>query len=197
MIRTAEIVRAIDMSIATRSEAMRIESAVHPGRIAAGIAGRLLTGIGMIMILIVLTACISIAAPKIAGYDGYIVASGSMEPEIPAGSIVCATETEPMLLRMGDVIVYEDTSRGATITHRVVSNNPFTGTIIAKGDANEREDVNPVTYDRVVGKVEKYVPLLGYAGAIFSSTAGRIIAALMLIESWLLIETGIMIKGRC
>lgn len=153
--------------------------------------GRLLRVTGIILMLIVICACLSLIIPKAAGYEAYVVVSGSMEPNIPVDSLVYSKKTDPALLRAGDVIVFRDATRGTTpITHRVVSNNPFTGTIITKGDANAQQDANPVSYDDVVGKVKMHIPRIGSITAMFSSTFGRIIAVLILLEAWLLMEIG-------
>lgn len=164
---------------------------------SASFTGRLLHGIGVFLMAFVVAACLVVVIPKIAGYESYIVISGSMEPTFPVGSIVYSKETDPTLLRSGDVIVFSDPSRGtAPITHRVVSNNPFTQTIRTKGDANSREDVNPVSYEDVIGKVERYLPSVGFIAAMFSTKTGKFIVALMLLEAWLLMEIGSRLKGK-
>ena len=126
------------------------------GNRAAGrnAAGRILYVIGALLMAVVIAACFSLVIPKLAGYDVYVVVSGSMEPAIPVGSIVYSHKTEPAELQTDDVIVFIDSARGETpITHRVVTNDTAACLITTKGDANEHEDVDPVTYDNVIGKV--------------------------------------------
>ena len=194
MIRIVDIAGAIDMSRVERNE----ETYKENERESAGgsnmsFAGRVLHAIGVILLVIVLAACLSLVIPKIAGYDGYVVVSGSMEPNIPVGSIVYSEKTDPAT---GDVIVFVDPSRGTTpITHRVVTNNPFTQNIITKGDANENQDVNPVTYENVIGKVAVHVPRVGFTAAMFTTTVGKLVVALILLEGWLLMEVGRRLKG--
>ena len=154
-------------------------------------AKRVLSLLGVVLILSVVAACLSLTIPKFMGYSGYIVVSGSMEPTIPVGSIVYSKPSDPALMRAGDVIVFTDESRGTTpITHRIVTNNPMTGIITTKGDANENEDINPVNYDNVLGRVEAYVPRIGYTAAMFTSRLGKVVAVLLLLEGWLLMEIG-------
>ncbi len=170
------------------SRAERNEENVKPKkRSKTGI--RIMGIIGKIIMVVVLAACLSLAVPKLAGYSGYVVVSGSMEPEIPVGSLVFSHEIDPATLQLGDVIVFIDPARSATpITHRVIINDALSGTIITKGDANEVEDANPALYDNVLGKVVIHIPRVGFAAAKLTSALGKIIAGLLLLEAWLLIE---------
>ena len=191
MIKALDIVRTTYMSRVERNEAIYRENEAVSEKRGILAAGRLLNAIGVIIMVIVVAACLSLVIPRIAGYDTYVVVSGSMEPAIPVGSIVYSEEVDPALLLPGDVIVFVDESRGPTpITHRVVVNNTDTQTIITKGDANQHRDVNPVTYDNVVGRVKAHVPRVGFTAAMFTSTLGKLVAALLLLEAWLLTEIG-------
>lgn len=158
-------------------------------------AGRVLCATGIALMILVASACLSLTAPRLAGYEGYVVVSGSMEPTIPVGSVIYSKKMDPSLLQTGDVIVFINETRGATpITHRVVANNPSTGTITTKGDANENVDINPVTYSNVIGKVITHVPKIGFIVARFTTVLGKIVAALILLEGWLLNEIGRRLK---
>ena len=197
MIRVVDIAQAIDMSRVERNQAIYSEDKTESSRKGAGIAGRLLIAVGTIFMVVVVAACLSLVIPKLAGYDTYVVVSGSMEPSIPVGSIVYSEPVDPELLRAGDVIVFSDKTRSeAPITHRVVSNNPFTGTIITKGDANANRDTNPVSYDNVIGSVKTHVPRVGFTAAMFTSPLGKLVAGLFMLEAWLLIEVGRRLKKR-
>ena len=147
--------------------------------------------------VLVAAACLSLIIPRLAGYEGYVVVSGSMEPTIPTGSIIYSKRIDPVTLQTGDIIVFTDEARGTTpITHRVVINDHSAGTITTKGDANENEDINPVTFDSGVGKVAAHVPRIGFTVAMFTTVLGKIAAALMLLEGWLLNEIGRRLKMR-
>ena len=152
--------------------------------------GRHILGmIGNVLMVFVFAACLSIVIPRLLGYDAYVVVSGSMEPNIPVGSLVYSHKEDPASLQTGDVIVFVDPARGTTpITHRVVSNDTAAGTIKTKGDANEGEDINPATYDNVLGKVAAHVPRAGFIAAMLTSKLGKVIIVLLLLEAWLLIE---------
>lgn len=159
--------------------------------------GVVLGVIGKALMAVVIVAVMSLVIPRLAGYDAYVVVSGSMEPNIPVGSLVFAKEVDPAKLSGGDVIVFVDPSRSSTpITHRVVSNDTESGTLITKGDANEHEDVNPATYDNVRGRVGLHVPRVGFAAATLTSPLGKIIAILLLAEAWILIEIERRLKDK-
>ena len=178
------------MSRAERNEAIYRENEAKPVK-GTRREGRILGMIGNILMVLVMFACLSLVIPKIAGYDAYVVVSGSMEPNIPVGSIVFAKECDPATLSTGDVIVFVDPSRSQTpITHRVVTNNTKKATLTTKGDANESEDKNPILYENVKGKVDAHIPRIGFVAATLTSALGKLVAVLMLAESWLLIEIG-------
>ncbi|MBR6834535.1 MAG: signal peptidase I [Oscillospiraceae bacterium] len=197
MIRTADILDTIFMSRVERNQSLYEDMFEENNRRTHKTAGRVLRAAGIALMVLVASACLSLIIPRLAGYEGYVVVSGSMEPTIPVGSLIYSQQTDPALLKTGDVIVFIDEARGTTpITHRVVTNDPSTGTTITKGDANQSEDINPVTYDNVVGKVAAHVPRIGFTVAMFTTVLGKIIAALLLLEGWLLNEIGRRLKLR-
>lgn len=159
--------------------------------------GKFLIAAGRLVMLVVVAACLSLVIPHFIGYETYVVVSGSMEPNIPVGSIVYSKKADPAALQTGDVIVFVDPARGTTpITHRVVTNDTAAGTIVTKGDANEAEDVNPATYDNIKGKVAVHIPRMGFVASALTSFLGKLVAILMLMEAWLLIEIGNRLKIR-
>jgi signal peptidase I len=161
------------------------------------IIGRILYFAGVLLMVFVVCTCLCIAVPKFIGYESYIVVSGSMEPDMPVGSIAISRKVDPAQLQTGDVIVFVDPQRGQTpITHRVVSNDPGTGTIVTKGDANEHEDVNPATYDNVKGKIVRHAPYLGYVASLFTSLLGKMLVVLIALEGWLFTEIGRRLSYR-
>ena len=195
MIRTTDFVNAIEMSRVERNQQFYTDNTARKG--GSSIAGRLLSVIGILLMVLVAAACLSLTIPKFAGYSGYVVVSGSMEPAIPVGSMVYSKPADPATLQTGDVIVFVDESRGTTpITHRVVSNDTAAGTITTKGDANEHQDINPVTYDNVVGKVVMHIPHIGFTAAALTSVPGKAVAVLIMLEGWLLTEIGRRLRIR-
>ena len=127
--------------------------------------------IGTILLIIIIAACIPLTVPKAMGYQLYTVVSGSMEPAIPTGSLVYIKYVEPKEIAEGDVIAfYGSDADGSIITHRVVSNSTAMGQFITKGDANEENDMNPVTYNQYMGKMVRSIPKVG--GIVQTVTGG-------------------------
>ena len=201
MIRIADIAGAIDMSRVERNAHLYEEIEKEVEQLSKGkgkrTAGFVLGALGNLLMLAIVVACIGLAMPRIAGYDGFVVVSGSMEPAIPVGSLVFSKEVDPADVQVGDVIVFRTAARGDTpITHRVVRNDRAARQITTKGDANEREDVSPVTYDNVVGKVRMHIPRVGFIASMLTSVLGKIVAVLLLVEAWLLTEVGKRLRAK-
>lgn len=124
----------------------------------------------IIMVALLLIAAVLIV-PNLMGYKNMAVLSGSMEPGIPVGSVVMVKETDPAGLQPGDIITYR-LSENTLVTHRVQSIDTEKQEIITKGDANNTEDANPVTYAQVVGLMKMHLPLLGYISIYIKSPIG-------------------------
>lgn len=97
--------------------------------------------------------------PDFFGIKPFIVITGSMEGTISAGDLVITKAVDPSTLQVGDIISYKEGN--AVITHRIVEMTTADGepAFITKGDANNAEDTNPVTWTQVEG-----VYLFGIAG---------------------------------
>ncbi len=128
--------------------------------------------IGTLILLVVLVAAGSVTVPRFMGYSIFHVVSGSMEPEIPIGSVVYIKPVPAKDVKEGTVIAFN--SGDSTVIHRVVKNYNFDGEFITKGDANEKEDLNEVKYDQFIGEVIYHLPILGQLLMILMSDVGRI-----------------------
>lgn len=136
---------------------------------------------GVLLLIAVIGLCAPLTLPRVFGYQIYNVVSGSMEPAIPTGSLVYVSKTEPADLKTDDVIAfYSSADTGAIITHRIVKNQVVSGQIITKGDANAAEDMIPVKYGQVLGKVEHAIPVAGKILAAVATIYGKIAAACMI-----------------
>ena len=128
--------------------------------------------IGTLMLLSVIIAAAPLTIPQYMGYEIYNVVSGSMEPEIPIGSVIYVKPTDPTDIEKGDIIAFQ--SGDSVVMHRVVVNKVVEGTFTTKGDANEGGDLNEVPYADLIGIVARHVPVLGQLLILFGSTFGRI-----------------------
>ena len=112
--------------------------------------------------------------PRVVGFSVFRVLTGSMEPEIPEGSLLVVRETDTDAIQIGDVISFfspDPTLEGAVNTHRVVDIQTENGgkVFYTKGDANVLEDAYPVPADRVVGKAVHVSAGWGKAVAVLSN----------------------------
>ncbi|MDI9646537.1 MAG: signal peptidase I [Archaeoglobales archaeon] len=94
------------------------------------------------------------------GVHPAVVGSGSMSPSIQTGDVIIVSKIDTDDLNIGDIIQYM--AEGYTVTHRIVDiietdDGRF---FVTKGDANEIPD-DPISEDRVVGKVIFVVPKIG------------------------------------
>lgn len=128
--------------------------------------------IGTLMIVAVILTYLPLSLPRLMGYEIYEVVSGSMEPEIPVGSVVYVKPTAPVELEPEDVIAFW--SGGTTVTHRVVQNRTVEGELVTKGDANKTEDLHTVPYDDVIGRVQRHFPMVGHLMSLYASTIGKV-----------------------
>lgn len=143
--------------------------------------------LSVILLIGVIAMCVPLTVPRLLGYQIYTVISGSMEPEIPLGSLVYVAEVDPETVMEGDVIAfYGGSNNGAIITHRVVYNQTVVKSFVTKGDANDTEDIIPVEYNRLIGVVTKTIPKLGSVMTVFTETRGKLFAAGLLAISVLL-----------
>lgn len=140
------------------------------------------SALGTVLLIIIVAACVPLTVPRLFGLQLYTVVSGSMEPSIPTGSLIYVGETEPKDVENGSVIAFFGSADSESIiTHRVVENRTLTGEFVTKGDANDKEDMKPVSYDRYIGEVVLSVPWLGNLAYAVTSAQGRAAVVIMIL----------------
>lgn len=155
-----------------------LESALYSsGRKGGKVFPALCSVLGTLILVGVIAAFFPLTVPRLMGYEIYEVVSGSMEPEIPVGSAIYVKAAEPETIVEGDVIVYS--RDGSAVTHRVEENRYVEGEFITKGDANSEEDVEPVGYDSLIGKVERHIPALGIIMSLLAGNTGKLYAVIL------------------
>ena len=144
-------------------------------------------------ILIVLLLGIAIMyIPKIFGIQPMIVLSGSMEPTYHVGSLLYIKNADANEIAVGDPITFY-LDDNTLVTHRVVEIDKKNQTYTTKGDANEKEDGSPVSFDKVLGKPVFNIPQLGYLADKISQTSGKIIYVVAIIVDVILMYMGDLI----
>ena len=111
-----------------------------------------------------------------------MVLSGSMEPKIRTGGLVF-TDTSRKDPQIGDIITYS--LNDSFVTHRVIRREG--SMLITKGDANDGEDLAPVSAEQVLGTVVFTIPFLGYMAAFMRRKTIWAICILMISQELIFI----------
>ena len=98
-----------------------------------------------------------------------------MSPAFEVGDIVLVDEIEIEDIQEGDIIQYVGFDN-STVLHRVVDIYEENGETLfsTKGDANPSPDFNPITSNRILGKVVFTIPKLGWIQIYFKSLLQQI-----------------------
>jgi len=144
-----------------------------------------------IVLLAVLSPFVVFAVPQVIGADdGFVVLSGSMEPELSPGDVVIVDASASV--EVGDVITYRSPGDSVPTTHRVVGERD--GGYETKGDANENVDAGLVGPEAVIGQVVLTIPLLGHVILWANTSIGYV--ALVVIPLVLLGVTELLAWSR-
>jgi len=142
-----------------------------------------------LLLIFLLTATVALGAvlrdesqlsPWGMGY--FIIATGSMEPAIPVGSVIFVTSVPADKIEEGDVVTYFAHNWQDVVTHRVmsISVEQDAYTFITRGDANNADDP-PLEYERVIGRVFLTISgnnlILGMLGGSNTGQVGMIMVA--------------------
>ena len=132
-----------------------------------------LSAVATVLLLAVMAVALPFSVPKLFGYQIYNVLTQSMEPAMPVGSAIYVKRCDPQALEQGEIITFRlSQATGLVETHRVVENDTQARQLITKGDANALPDVDPLSYERVVGKVVICIPVLGTVSEMLHSGPG-------------------------
>ncbi len=130
--------------------------------------------VGLMMMFLVVVLCLPLALPRLLGFEAYAIVSGSMEPQIPVGSLVYAKAMAPEEIEVGDIIVFYGGRAGeAVTTHRVVENRNAEKEFVTRGDANAGDDMEARPYANLIGRVEHILPHFGRLSLMMSMTSGK------------------------
>ena len=101
--------------------------------------------------------------PSFLNMDLYIVTSTSMKPKLNIDDVIIVKKGyDSKSYKVGNIITYYR-SDGEVITHRIskVLSAGELREFVTKGDNNETQDEEIVTYDKIVGKVIYIFPRFG------------------------------------
>lgn len=138
-----------------------------------------------IVIAVIALLLIAFIALKAAGFQFFVVMSGSMEPVLPVGSVVLVEPTPYNEIQVGDDISFVVGEEKVTVTHRVVEKDESANTLTTKGVANNVSD-DPIPASAVIGKVIFDIPFIGRLLYFLSSLQGKIVAGIVVV-AWVII----------
>lgn len=131
--------------------------------------------LAMILCVVVVCQVLSNGYVSVFGYSMFRVTTGSMEPELPVGTLLVANEVSISEIRVDDIVIFRSKSSdmlGAVITHRVINileNSNGQIFLETKGDANQYPDASYVEQKNLIGRV------------VYNTSSGNPVSELMSI----------------
>jgi signal peptidase I len=156
--------------------------------------------ISLILCLTVVTQVVSNGYVQIGGLSLFRVVTGSMEPELPVGSLLICQETSIQQIQEGDIICFRSRNpqiMGKIITHRVIDiTTSGEGELLleTKGDANLSADSEFVTAKNLIGRVNHYAKDGNLMASLVNVLTDRI-GFLMLILFPTLLIAGFILRS--
>jgi signal peptidase len=148
------------------------------------------TVLGTLLLIALVVPFAVFAVPQVIGADhGFVILSGSMEPDIAPGDVVIVDASAPV--GVGDIVTFSEDS-DVPVTHRIVAEED--GQWVTKGDANENRDARPVAPETVLGKVVLTIPLIGHVVLWANTPVGYI--SLVLVPLLLLLGNELLSWAR-
>lgn len=127
----------------------------------------------------------ALGGARFVGYGTQVIATGSMSPVAPRGSVVLMRPLAGDRVRVGDVVLIprptHDGRPVAPIMHRVVSIRRVDGvtTVETKGDANRTPDPDPYVIRRRTMTPVVVVPYLGFLFTALRTPQGWFLLAIL------------------
>jgi signal peptidase len=169
-------------------------------RRSAALAGRVLAWAVLLSAAALLT--VAVVVPRIAGATPYAVLTGSMEPELPPGTLVVVRPASIEEIEIGDVITYQlDSGEPTVVTHRVVGigiDVDGERVLSTQGDANESADPKPVREVQVKGELWYSAPQLGHLHQLLTGQQRQwgVYAVAVLLFGYAALAWGSALKDR-
>ena len=132
--------------------------------------------------------CVAVWFPEVLGVESYYVKTGSMEPNIPKGSMVYIEKIEINDIQPGiDILLFSNEAENKSFTHRVMSVDYENEMVVTKGDASKVSDPLPTPFANCKGRVLFFFPYWGYVVQALNTVWGKVAIALLYIV-WLAVE---------
>lgn len=148
-------------------------------------------GSTLLIVLQLLLLIVILVSKLIFGVEMKAVLTGSMEPELPVGSLLIVKPTPYEDIAVGDDITFVRDERLTLVTHRVIEKDDETRRLTTQGIANNTADA-PTSYENVLGKVAFHIPYIGYFLIWTSTLKGKIICGIVVAA---LVALSILLSG--
>lgn len=119
--------------------------------------------------------------PDFFGYKSFVIVSGSMEPTIMTGDAILVKEVPQEEIKVNDIISFSQEE--TNVTHRVIEITEENGIqkYKTKGDNNNTEDREKVTYEQIEGKYQFKINQFGIVTQILKSKITLIVLILVIV----------------
>lgn len=146
-----------------------------------------------VLTIVAILGVLSVALVVLGIFTGIkptIVISGSMEPELPVGSLALTRAVPASEVGRGDIVTAPRQDGDGLVTHRVVGveSAPDGVTLLTlRGDANDADDPSPYPV-REVGEHVMTVPYMGHLALFLRTPFGLVVTLGVLIGSFLILS---------
>lgn len=153
--------------------------------------------VGFVACAVLIALAAALLVPRAFGCTPYAVLSGSMEPELPVGSLIYVKSVDPETIKPGDAVTFQKAS-GTVATHQAYEVDQEAQTIRTQGIANHDgegnilHDAEPVSFSQVIGVPVLCVPYLGYVNAYVTTPPGVYVVAATVV----LVALFTLVAGR-
>ena len=119
--------------------------------------------------------------PDFFGYKSFVIVSGSMEPTIMTGDAILVKEVPQDEIKINDIISFLQDE--TNVTHRIIEITEENGIkkYKTKGDNNNTEDKEKITYEQIEGKYQFKINQFGIVTEILKSKVTLIILILLIV----------------
>lgn len=119
---------------------------------------------------------------RLFGLSSFAVVSDSMHPQINRYDVIIVVKAAESDLSTGDVITFFD-GDGHVVTHRIAEISEIDGKTVytTKGDANTTNDIDPVPYEKVIGKYSFKIPDGVHVFAAITSPWGIVLIIILFV----------------
>lgn len=138
------------------------------------------------ILIVSITSILNKTGRSMFGYRAYIITTDSMKPNISQGDIIIIKETEEEILKIDDIITFRKNNK--LITHRIIeieTDEAGNKQYVTKGDNNNIEDLEKVSYQEIEGKKTVRIPVLGKVVILLQDEVYIILIAIILLLIYL------------